>query len=76
MYLCGKNVVAGLLQEGWENAEKGGWIDRQCPDDLDEMDRLLVKSLEITYMTGKLDWYSLSTNHFLTRYCNSNMSSL
>ena len=53
MYLCGKSVVAGPLQEDWENADKGGWIDRQRPDDLDEMDRLLVKSLEITCMTGK-----------------------
>ena len=36
-----------------ENAEKGDWIDPQLMDNLDEMDILLVKSLEITYMTGK-----------------------
>lgn len=45
--------------EDWESAEKGKWIDRQCLVNLEEMDRLLLKSLEITKMTGK------GNNHLL-----------
>lgn len=39
--------------DDWKGAEDGDWLDQQRLDDLDEVDKMLVQALEITYMTGK-----------------------
>ena len=44
---------ARLMLEDWRQAEKNVWIDQQRLNDLEELDRVLVKSMKIGYMTGK-----------------------
>ena len=39
--------------DDWKGEEDGDWLDQQRLDDFDEVDKMLVQALEITYMTGK-----------------------
>ena len=37
----------------WEEAKADKWVDNQRIDNLDQVDKLLVKTLKVAYMTGK-----------------------
>ena len=54
-WLCGRRggEPARLTIQDWLQAERNEWIDLQRMKDLDELDRVLVKSLKISFMTGK-----------------------
>ena len=55
----GGGEPARLTIQDWVQAERNEWIDAQRMKDLDELDRVLVKSLNISFMAGK------SNNHFV-----------
>ena len=44
-----------MLLGDWLSADKREWVDGQRVDNLDEVDKMLVKSLKVTFMTGKVN---------------------
>ena len=44
---------ARLTIDEWQDAASDKWIDQQRIKDFDELDQLLIKSLKVTYITGK-----------------------
>ncbi|XP_057293307.1 uncharacterized protein LOC130621949 isoform X3 [Hydractinia symbiolongicarpus] len=44
---------ARLMLKDWQDAESNAWIDQQRLKSLDNADQQLVKSMKISYMTGK-----------------------
>ena len=42
-----------IMIDEWKDAMKDNWIDKQRLKKLDEVDQLLIKSLKVTYLTGK-----------------------
>ena len=45
--------AARLTIEEWKDAQNDKWIDKQRLKDLADMDQALIKSLKVTYITGK-----------------------
>ena len=50
---------ARLTIEEWKDGLENKWIDKQRLQDLDDVDRALIKSLKVTHLTGK------SNNHLV-----------
>ena len=48
--------------EELEDAFKDKWIDFQRVKNLDEMDKLLIKSLKVAYITGKGEFKNVTSN--------------
>ena len=44
---------ARLSVDEWTDANEDKWIDRQRLGDMDDLDKLIIKSLKVTYLTGK-----------------------
>ena len=45
--------VGRLQLDEWNEADKGGWIDKQRSKELNEADRLFLNSMNIAYQAGK-----------------------
>ena len=44
---------ARLTIAAWKEALQDKWIDKQRSEDFDDLDQVLIKSLKVTYLTGK-----------------------
>ena len=48
-----RSEVARLQIQDWKAGENNTWIENQRLENLNDADKMLVKSLKITYMTDK-----------------------
>ena len=44
---------ARVTIEEWEDGKEDNWIDKQRLKELYELDKAIIKSLKVTYLTGK-----------------------
>ena len=50
---CGGEPARVTIAEWWRAALNDKWIDKQQSEDFDDLDQVLIKSLKVTYLTGK-----------------------
>ncbi|XP_065677435.1 uncharacterized protein LOC136071762 [Hydra vulgaris] len=61
---------ARILLADWLQGENDEWIDKQRLKNSDSLDRILVKSMKVIYMTGKESENHVSGWHVVNKICS------